>query len=134
MRPHLIHPVWVEADPLDTSTSTWDVTAREQVPSISRLPRVRIKAQVHWASQATVNMMSAGGLVKYDGVLNFRRTDLEVAGWVPADGDRIVSVDGAAVEIYVVGTGRHRGQYRHSSGVARTLLQVPFEDRAQRHD
>jgi len=132
--PRLIHPVPVVVQPLDRGSSSWDSSAREPIPQLRRGTSVNIDAQVHWGKRDVRIQTSDGLVTEADGYLALRRRDIEAAGWTPGHGDRVVSIDGVVQEVYLLGPGQHRGQYRRRSGSRHQLVRIFFKDRAQRHD
>jgi len=130
IRPRLIHPVLVTIEPLDPAHTTFDAMAREQVPALVRKAPVSMLAQVHWARLQDVEDTPTGNVERYDGYLVFRRDDLTAAGYTPADGDRVVAIEGVTKKLYLNPNAQQRGQYQQQHH----LVRVFFRDRGARRD
>jgi hypothetical protein len=128
--PRLVHPQTVTVEPISKTATQWDGQAREPVAPIRRRATVTVQAQVHWARRQYERPGAPGVVEVSDGFLVFRRKDVEAASWTPARGDRVATVSGAAVELYLLDTGQLRGQYLGQWW----LLRVTFATRQPRHD
>jgi len=91
---------------------------------------VSIRAQLHWTRRQDLRPQQAGPQEKSDGYLVFLRQDLADLNYTPNHGDRVVSIEGQTVELYLKDTGQQRGQYDQRFN----LVRVYFEDRQPRHD
>ena len=134
MRVRLIHPVSIIVQPLDKAASVWDSSAREPVARLRRAAPVTIDAQIHWARRDVTMPGPTGGVVQSACYLVFLLSDIEAATWTPAHGDKVTSIDGAAHELYLLGPGQQRGQYRRRTGTRHQIIRIYFTDRKQRHD
>ena len=128
--PRLVHPVTVQIEPVDKSRSAWDTHAREEVPQLARAATVTLQAQVHWGRQRDQEPSPTGSMEHGAGWLVFTRRGLESAPYTPAPGDRVLTIDGRTVELYLLDAGLDRGQYNST----RHLVRCTFVDRQPRRD
>jgi len=130
VRPILIHPVDITVRPIDTAATSWDRSAREPIPQVKRTALVAIKAQRDWRRREHRKATPAGPVDEADGFFVFLRRDLDTVGWVPEPGDRIETVEGEAVELYLLSEGQRRGTYSRTGHT----LKAPFGSRRPRRD
>lgn len=114
--PELVEPSTVVIERLDRSTTVYDLRAREPVKGVSRLPAVTLQAQVSWGRSAkfAYRGQGQGGLVaQASGYLVFRTADLDEAGVVLGQGDKVVTIAGRQGDVYLsekIYAGHHYGE------------------------
>lgn len=128
--PRLIHELEIVIEPLDTAATEYDDIIGEPIPDERRLAPVTIDAEVHWNKRKDREPGPDGPNDNSDGWLAFLKVDVDDRGWTPRQGDRVVSIEGEAVQLYLLSEGARRGQYDREHW----LLKVPFEDRTPARD
>ena len=99
--PNLLHPVPIEIEQISRSASIQDDDYREPVQQAVRGPRVTAPGQVKWFSDDRSYPTKAGSESESQGYVLFRYVDLTRLGITLQQADRIVSMGGLAVDVYV---------------------------------
>lgn len=124
IEPSLIHAVEVEIQRLDAETTMYDDDFREPTVQAQYKAAQTVTCQIHWVSFDKMNMDRGGDLKEYDGWLTFRKSDFEdIEGGLFKKSDKIISVDGESVELYIQ-TPDRKGHYREAK-----LVRFFFKDR-----
>lgn len=105
MHPRLIHPIPVIVEQRDlASPGVMNHDAREPVKQASRAVAVELRAQVQWGEKDDPNPEEGGPRETSRGYLIFLRRDLAAAGVTLKRGDRVTSVGGLDVDLYLNGS------------------------------
>jgi hypothetical protein len=124
--PNLLHPVPVVIRPIDKPNTPYDSDFREPIQRVARKSDVTLPGQVAWANDKQVQYTRGGNRYDADGYVLFRYADLSAAAITLAVNDRIVSLGGLEVNVYI----KHfqpMGHYADAGGP--TLIKAFFSDK-----
>lgn len=125
--PNLIHPIPVELEQIDRTSTVYDEDAREPVQVIARDTKKTLKAQVLWGGHEEASSRK-GGLQEGDrGYLLFRQKDLTAQGVDLAVGDRFAKIGLIKTDVYI---SRLEPLGHYPSAGGHTLMKAYFADRA----
>lgn len=126
--PNLHHPVPIIAEPLDRGATFYDENMREEIQIVGYSAQVNMVAQVEYREFASFGLTAqkdrAGLMENEAGYLLVRTIDLAEKSWTPKQYDRIVSIAGGEVDVFITRikpTAHYHG--------APTLYKLYFEDR-----
>lgn len=123
--PNLVHPLQVVISRKDAGATIFDADAREPIHEVARQADLTIPAQVSYNPTRTPEYQRIGANEKITGYLLFRRVDLTAKGYDPKRGDKIVSLQGVAADLWITQTF----PAGHYPGLGATLVRAFFGDR-----
>lgn len=127
--PNLIHPVDIVLEQRDLSNTLFDEDTREPIRQVERVTQTTIQGQVLWDFHEDPKVTSAGLELGERGYILVKLADMSVLGITLKQGDRIVSVGGVTVDLYVSRL-RPMGHY---PGLGATIMRAYFIDRGSTH-
>ena len=129
MEPDLVHPIPVEIEQIDKSSTDWDDDAREAIRTVARTAVKKLNAQISWSVKDDPNPEKMGISEETRGYLLFKKKDLSGESVTISRGDKISKIGHDIVELYVTGL-IPVGHYPDQGGAS--LLQAYFGDRNPR--
>lgn len=123
--PNLIHPQDVVISRKDAAATIFDRDAREPVREVARMADLTIRAQVSYSPTRAPEYERIGPNEKITGYLLFRHVDLAAKSYTPKRGDRVVSLQGVAANLWIV----QIFPTMHYPGLGATCLRAFFGDR-----
>jgi hypothetical protein len=123
--PNLIHPVDIILEQRDLAATIYDEDTREPIRQVERKAQVTVSGQVLWDYHDDPKSTGTGLIMEERGYFMVRTSDMSAASIEIKHGDRVLSMGGVAVSLYITRT-RPMGHY---PGLGATLLRCYFIDR-----
>lgn len=125
--PRLLHPVLVQIEQADRSSTIYDDDAREPVGQVAVSTVVTINGQVKYGSSKQLGYQSSAGVQENEkGYVLFRQRDLDADSIVLKPSDRITMIGTVIHDVYITRL-MPTGHYGAFGG--NTLVKAFFEDR-----
>ena len=116
VQPRLIHPVNVVIQQIDRTATNWDPDFKEPIDEedVAYQDPVTLKGQVNYMSFEQMVSAPASWVKDSIGRIVFRKKDLTAAGITLDLMDKIISIDGEDVTLFIL-EARPQGHYQHST-------------------
>ena len=126
VQPRLLHPVPIIIQQIKPSLTPMDDDYREPIQQSKRGANVTIQGQVNWTGMDKVDMAVGGVRLESEGYVLFRYIDLARKNIVLKKDDRLISIGGVEVDVYIMKL-QPMGHYPSAKGP--TTVRAWFHDR-----